>query len=221
MTLLKFYQFFGVFVESFLLIPIFFGIKKWTKLSMGLHFFIGFLIVEFLLNCISNFYIFVLHKSNLFLFYFYSFFQSTFILSAFYQLLKKKNEQIITSGLWFVSLAVLVYDFLFVSKMDYNYLSNFCINFIISVLSSFYFFSTFSRNQFKRHQSNDTELIISAALILQFFVRTINVFLEKFMLETQYNGLLSIQTRNVYAYFMLFALLIYTYAFYTNKVNEK
>ena len=221
MTLLKFYQWFGVFVESFLLVPIFFGIKKWVKLSVGLHFFIGFLIAEFLLNCISNFYIFELHKSNLFLFYFYSFFQSTFILSAFYQMLKNRNDRIIATVLWFISLTVLVYDFLFVSKIDYNYLSNFCINFIITVLSSYYFFSTFSKNQFKKHKTNDRELIISAGLILQFFVRTINIFLEKFMLETQYNGLLSIQTRNVYAYFMLFALLIYTYAFYTNKVNEK
>lgn len=221
MTPLNFYHWFGLFMESFPLVPILLGLRKWRKLSLGFRYFLGFLITEFSLNCITNYYIFALHRGNLFLFYFYSFFQSLFILLAFWHFFNKKIERDFTLYFFFFSVILLIFDFMFVSKMDYNYLSNFCINLIISVFSFYYFFTTFPKDKFKKVHSDETELIISAALVLQFFVRTINIFLEKFMLETQNNSFLIIQTRNIYAYFMLLALLIYTYAFYTFKTHEK
>ncbi len=221
MTLLKFYFYFGVFIETLPLLPIFFGLRKWSILSLGVRFILLFLISEFLLNCLTNYYLFYLDRNNLTLFYFYSFFQSSFILFGFYNLTLNKNVRLSIIILWVLSVSLLIFDFLFISKIGYNYVSNFCVNLIISGLSFYYFYITFTKSPLIKSLIEETMLILSTALILQFFIRAINIFIEKNMLETQNNAFLVIQTRNVYSYFMLIALIIYTYAFYNLKVNEK
>ena len=221
MTPLKFYYIFGIFVESFPLVPIILGAKKWRQLTLGIKLFIGFLVAEFLLNCLTDYYHFVLHRSNLFLFYFYSFFQSTFILSAFIYFFRNRVEKIYVICLWILGVFFLISDFLFVSKINYNYLSNFCINLIIAGVALYYFITTVKVDNTKRRQQKEVQLVISAAVTLQFFVKLVNIFIEKYLLETQYNTFLTIQTRNVYAYFMLLSLIIYTYAFDKFKADEK
>lgn len=220
MTLLKFYFGFGLFVEYVPILPMLLGIKKWKGLPTGIKFFVGFLVAEVLFNGLTDYYLFALHRKTLFLFYINSFLQSSFVLAMFWCLFKTKREQNSTFNLWCLSFALLVIDFLFVSKMDYNYFSQFCINLLISGLSFYYFYTTFPTTNLKKYLPNETELIISAALVLQFFFKIVNIFLEKFLLETQYNAILNIQTRNVNAYFTLLALLIYAYAFYKFKANE-
>ena len=220
MTLLKFYYGFGLFVEYVPLLPIILGIKKWKSLHTGVRFFIGFLIAEVLFNSLTDYYLFALNRPTLFLFYINSFFQSSFILAMFWYLFKKNTKQIFAFYFWCVCVAMLVIDFLFVSKIDYNYLSQFCINLIITSFSLYFFYIIILTVNFKKHQSNEMELIISVALGAQFFFKTINIFLEKFLLETQYNTILAIQTRNVNALFSLLALLIYAYAFHKFKANE-
>lgn len=216
---LRFHFLFGIFVEFFPLVPILVGVAKWKNLTLGIKFFIGFLVAEVLFSGLTNYYLFVLDQKNLHLYYINSFLQSVFILTAFWYFLKKRSERIIILSLWCLCLALLVIDFVFVSKKD-NYFSQFFINLIILGLSFYYFFTNFPHNDFKKNQFNETELILSAALVLQFFSKSVTIFLEKFLLETQSNLHLVLQVRNVNAYFVLLSLWIYSYAFYKLKINE-
>lgn len=217
---LRFYFLFGFFVELFPLVVIGLGLKKWKRLTLGTLFFIGFLIAEVLFNEYSNYYGFVSDQPNLALYYINSFLQSVFILATFWCFFQKRIERIITVLLWCLCLVLLRIDFLWVSGEGYNYLSQFSVNIIITGLSFYYFFTNFPRQDVSNQRFKETELIISAALVMQFFFKTINIFLEKFLLETQYNTILNIQTRNVNAFFSLLALLIYAYAFHKFKANE-
>ena len=221
MTPLKFYFWFGVFVELFPIIPIIVSLQKWQRLTIGIRFFILFLVSEFLINCVSNYYLFVLHISNLFLFYFYPFFQNIFILTTFWHFFKRRWEQILSICLIFLSNILIILDFTFISKIGYNYLSNFGIDITITLISFYYVYSYFPHNSFNKSLTNKTKLIISTTIVLQFFIKTINIFVEKNLLESQFNGFVISQTRNIYAYFMLFCLLLYTYAINNVRKDEK
>jgi len=219
MTSFKFYFWFAVFVESFPIVPIFLAFKKWKVLPVIIKFFIGFLAADLLLNLVGD-YFYYLQRHNLFLNYLYSLFQSVFILLAFWSFVKRKAEQLLILSLLLLNIVLLIIDFLFISKIGSNYISGFYINLVICFVSVYYFFKGFVNTKYQKKIPNDFFLTLSLILALQFFIKTIDIFLGKYLMETQVNAFLWMQVRNVYSYFMLFSLIIYTYVLYNFRTNE-
>ena len=100
MTPFKFYIWFAIFVESFPVVPVFIAFKNRNRLSKGMQFFLGFLSADLILNLISNYYYFN-GNNNLYLYYFCTLFQSTFILLTLIHFFESKYEKkiMICSGL--------------------------------------------------------------------------------------------------------------------------
>lgn len=186
MTAYKFYYYFGLFVEIFPIMPLVIGIRKWRLLPNAIKVLLFFLFTELILNLISDYFLFN-RINNLFLSYFYSFFQVTFILIYFMQISSDKKEKFIISFFIFVSYLLLVIDFFTSKTQSINYFSGIFINIVILIVSLFYF------NKYSKvnNQANFIITIFSiAATILLFFIKIIDVFLTKFLLETQSNTLL-------------------------------
>ena len=217
MTSYKFYVGFAVFVELFPIVPFLVGIQKWKIASPGIRLFFGFLLADFLINLVSN-YLFLLLVTNHFLYYFYSFQYTIFLFPALFYFFKNRKERLIIVILLGISLLLLTVDFLFISKIGINYVSGSFINFIIFLISIYYSSKEFGKNDKK----SINEILLNLALILslQFFIKSIETFLGKYLLETQTNSFLWTQVRNVYSYFMLFSLIAYTYFFSILKTDE-
>lgn len=220
MTPFKFYDLFVTIVESFPIIPIIIGLIKWKRLPVGIKYFMGFLLTDLIINKIGDYYYYILHRNNLFLHYYYSLFQSTFILLSFYFFLKEKIEKKTLTILYIFCLFLLIIDFLFISKINYNHFSGPIINFIILSICVYYF----SKNIFYENDNSKqimvTSLNLSLVILLQFFVKFIDTFLEKYLLEAQNNAFLWLQIKDIYYYFMLLCLIMYSYIFYKIKFYE-
>lgn len=133
------------------------------------------------------------------------------------QISSDKKEKFIISFFIFVSYLLLVIDFFTSKTQSINYFSGIFINIVILIVSLFYF------NKYSKvnNQANFIITIFSiAATILLFFIKIIDVFLTKFLLETQSNTLLWLDEKTVYYYFLLFSWVIYTYAFVSFRKYE-
>ena len=220
MTPYKFYLSFSIFVESFPLIPIIFGLRKWKYLSRGLKFFMGFLGSELILNCISYYYFFFI-GNNLILDYLYSFFQASFLLLLYTEFFKTKLEEIIIFLLLLSSIIVLVIDWVLNIEKNDNYTSALFINSFIALTSGYYFSKNIFLNKKDDFMSSDLKLLFSLLLTFQFFIKALDIFLEKNLLETLSNAFLWVHLRNIYSYFMLISLLIYSYLLQKVESNDQ
>ena len=213
----RFYIWFAVFVELFPLVPFLVGVQKWKVIPLGLRYFLGFLLADFIINLVSN-YLFLIRINNHFLYYLYSFQYSIFLLPSLRQLSRYRAERLIITILIAFSLLILIIDFFFISKIGTNYLSGLLINFFIFLISIYFSAKEFGKNG--KSGTNDLFLNITLILSLQFFIKSIETFLGKYLLETQTNAFTWIQARNLYSYFMLFSLIAYTYVFSIYKTDE-
>lgn len=219
MTFFKFYVLFGIFVESFPIIPIAFAARKWKQLPITLRLFSGFLAADLILNLVSDYFYYFQHF-NLFLNYFYSFFQGTFIMTMFWYFLRSKMDRYFILLMILLNTSLLVVDFVFISKMNTNYLSGLFTNTSLFLISLY----IFSKEAIKvipvKIIQNEILLTLTLTLSIQFFIKTIEIFLSKYLMETTTNAFLWIQVRNIYSYVMLICLCVYTYTIYNIKTNE-
>ncbi len=212
MTPFKFYFYFGIFVESFPLIPILYAVSKWKCLSWGIKFFVLFLVSELVLNIISDYFYFT-GSYNLFLYYYYSFFQLVFMFLTFNQFFKLHLVKTVISSLFIVCLISLVIDYTFLSKVSYNFLSGILICLIVTLISGYYFATNILKSLNNNQSFSEINVRFSLIITLHFFVKALIIFLEKIYFDTQNNPFLWIQMRNIYYYFMLFCLILYCISF--------
>lgn len=219
MTPYKFYLGFSIFVESFPLIPIIFGLRKWRYLSIGLRLFVGFLVSELILNGISYYYYYFI-GNNLILGYLYSFFQASFLSLLYIEFSEIKLEKKIIFFLLLLSLTILVMDWILNIEKNDNYISALIINSFITLTSGYYFSKNIFSNKKDDFMDSDMKLLFSLILTFQFFIKTLDIFLEKNLLETLNNVFLWVHLRDIYSYFMLISLLIHSYLLQKIKSNE-
>lgn len=220
MTPFKFYDLFVTIVETFPVVPIFLGLRRWKLLSVGMIFFLGFFMADLILNKIGDYYYYVLRRNNLFLHYYYSLFQGCFILLSFFHFFKQKIEKLIVLFLAALCILLILVDFLYISGIDFNYISGPSIDLIIFCVSIFYFSNNIIDSNVKFSITKEFYLKISLILSLQFFIKFIDAFLEKYLLEAQNNAFLWLQVKDIYYYFMLFCLVMYSYIMYNIKNYE-
>lgn len=213
MTPFKFYFYFGISVELFIFFPILFAVCKWRHISLGIKFVVFFLVSELLINIVSYYFYFT-GSYNLFLNYFYSFFQLVFMFLAFYQLLTKHFVRIIVYLSFIICLVSLIIDYSNILKVSYNSFSGILISVIITIFSGYYFATNILQVESNKTPIfTETNIRISLIMTLQFFIKSLNIFLEKIYFDTQNNPFLLIQMRNIYYYFMLVCLILYCTSF--------
>ena len=219
MTFFKFYIWLLVFVESFPVVTFFFGLRKWKKLSPGIKLFLGYIAADLLLNLLSYYFYYIKH-STLSLFYFRAFFQCTFLLLAFREFSIEKIEKNIMFSLSVAGSLLLLAEFFLVSEAGYSYIPCFWINLTIFITSVYYFSKKIININKGKDTFDEIHLTITLIISLQFFIKTVEAFLIKYLLETQSNSFLWTQIDVIKCYLMLFCLVMYTYAFYNLGKNE-
>jgi hypothetical protein len=218
MTAYRFYIWFGLFVELSPLFPLIMGITKWQILSMELRYFLLFLFSELLFYVVQD-YLFYYQINNLFLYYFNSFFQNLFVLSYFYLIFVSKKEKRITLFLIVFGIIISIIDFLFISKMGNNYFAGYMIDLVLFITGSYYL-KTYSLKISTNSFLQNANLLIVVAIIMQFFVKMIDIFLQRYFIETQNFGIVWLNEKIIYYYFMFFAFCVYTYIYYSMS-NDK
>lgn len=216
MTAYKFYYYFGLFVEVAPIIPFIIGLLKWQLLPNAIKTLICFLFFELILNLISDYFLFN-RINNLFLSYFYSFFQITFTLIYFTQISTNKEEKIIILSLIFISYSLLILEFFTSNTKFGNYFSGIFVDIAILMVSLFYFHKHL---KVSNHTNSTITVFSIAATILLYFIRIIDIFLSKYLLETQSNTLLWLDEKTIYYYFLLFSWVIYSYALISFRKYE-
>ena len=198
------------------MVPIYFAGRKWINLSVNLKIFVAFLFSEFILNIISN-YLYSQHINNLFLYYYYSFFQNFFIFLFFISSLNLRKEKFIFLFFMILNFVLIFYDFRFISQIGINYVSGITIGVSLFLGSIYCLSATFSLKENLKNSLTNSYSFILLAIILHFFVKTIDTFITKFLLEDQNNAVLWMQEKTIFYYFIFLALLIYSYSFFKIK----
>lgn len=210
MELLRFYVLFGQLVEYLFLVPLVSGMLKWKKLDPALRWIVIYLLFDFVISLISNYAYKVLGINNLFLFYFYSFFWNLTICYFFYRISNYKSSILflLISGCLLV-----VLDYLFtVGDQGINHRSGLIINLILFGLSAYFLFT-----KMDKMEVSSPLLLILLALTIQFFVRSVDIFSKKYLLQSVYYGVFWFYEAIIFYYVMLLAGAIFTYAFYLIK----
>lgn len=222
MTLFKLYYNFTIFVELIIpFVPIFYGLKNWNKTSISIKLILFFLILDWLIYCYS-FYLYNLGQNNLFLHYFHSFFNNLFILLSFYFLFTSRFEKKTLIIFIILNSIIVLFDyFYFKENNDFNFISGGWIDFIIFILSTYYFVINFISIEKNNEPFYIENLLITLTLSLQFFIKLIDVFIKIFLFDTQNHSILSVQREIIYSYFMFFSILLYSYIFRQIKTYEK
>lgn len=221
MTSFKFFLLFGTIVESMPIVPFYFAIKNWQKLSIGAKYISLFIISDFALNLVQDYYYYQ-HIYNQFTYYFYSITQAIFIFLGLYHFFNKhSNLRYIPISFLVLSVFVLYVDFRFISKIGLNYISGLTIDLLIFCLSCSCLSTNLKPQNIEFEKIKVLESFIVLILTLQFFIKFLDLFLGKYLLENQANGYLWIQERNIYNYFMFvcFGFYIIIFRFTLNK-NE-
>ena len=210
MELLKFYRLFGALVEYLYLVPLVAGIVKWKKLGPALKWIVIYLFFDYVINLASNYTYKVLRVNNLFLFYYYSFFWNLTVCSFFYRITEYKRSIF----LLLVSGCVLVgFDYsLTAADQGINYMSGLYVNLILFSLSTYFLFT-----KMDRMEVSSPLLLVLLALTIQFFIRSLDIFSKKYLLQSAYYGVFWFYEAIIYGYVMLLANAIFTYAFYLVK----
>lgn len=210
MELLKFYKLFGPLVEYLYLIPLVAGIVKWKKLDPALKWIVIYLFFDYAISLVSNYTYKVLRVNNLFLFYYYSFFWNLTVCCFFYRITEYKRSILFL----LVSGSVLVgFDyFLTAGDQGMNYISGLYINLVLFSLSTYFLFT-----KMDRMEVSSPLLLVLLALTIQFFIRSLDIFSKKYLLQSAYYGVFWFYEAIIYGYVMLLANAIFTYAFYLVK----
>lgn len=210
MELLKFYKLFGPLVEYLYLIPLAAGIVKWKKLAPALKWIVIYLFFDYAISLVSNYTYKVLRVNNLFLFYYYSFFWNLTVCCFFYRITEYKRSIFFL----LVSGSVLVgFDyFLTAGDQGMNYISGLYINLVLFSLSTYFLFT-----KMDRMEVSSPLLLVLLALTIQFFIRSLDIFSKKYLLQSAYYGVFWFYEAIIYGYVMLLANAIFTYAFYLVK----
>lgn len=210
MELLRFYELFGPLVEYLFLIPLLSGVLKWRKLDKALRWIVIYLFFDFAISLFSNYAYRVLGINNLFLFYYYSFFWNITVCSFFYHI--SGHKRIIMLLLVTGTVAVLVDYLLTAESQGMNYRSGLFVNLALLLLSTYFLFG-----KMDRMEVSSPLLLILLALTIQFFIRSIDIFTKRYLLQSAYYGVLWFYEAIIYGYIMLLANAIFTYAFYLVK----
>ncbi len=214
MHLIEFYYKLARFSDFLPILPILMGLVKWKKLSLGLKCFMGFLLSDLLVNWVS----YNIKFDNRFLSYFYSFFYCLSIISTYFFFFKDDKEKKIVLILLGICNVLVVVDFLFVDRVNENFFSGMLIDFVIISISIYYFSRYFIQ---RKQYFIEANLFISIVLIFQFIIKLVEEFLDNFLTEMQNTGMLWIQMRNIYYFFMIIFLLIITFIYYKHKLYEQ
>jgi len=197
-------------VEYLFVIPLVSGILKWKKLDTALRWVVIYLSFDFIISLVSNYTYQVLGINNLFLFYYYSFFWNLTICSFLYRIsgFKRGISFLLISGCVFV-----VFDyFLTVGDQGMNYMSGLFVNLTLFALSTYFLFI-----KMETMEASSPLLLVLLALTIQFFIRSLDIFSKKYLLQSAYYGVFWFYEAIIYGYVMLLANAIFTYAFYLVK----
>ena len=197
-------------VEYLYLIPLVAGIVKWKKLDPALKWIVIYLFFDYAISLVSNYTYKVLRVNNLFLFYYYSFFWNLTVCCFFYRITEYKRSIFFL----LVSGSVLVgFDyFLTAGDQGMNYISGLYINLVLFSLSTYFLFT-----KMDRMEVSSPLLLVLLALTIQFFIRSLDIFSKKYLLQSAYYGVFWFYEAIIYGYVMLLANAIFTYAFYLVK----
>lgn len=197
-------------VEYLYLIPLAAGIVKWKKLAPALKWIVIYLFFDYAISLVSNYTYKVLRVNNLFLFYYYSFFWNLTVCCFFYRITEYKRSIFFL----LVSGSVLVgFDyFLTAEDQGMNYISGLYINLVLFSLSTYFLFT-----KMDRMEVSSPLLLVLLALTIQFFIRSLDIFSKKYLLQSAYYGVFWFYEAIIYGYVMLLANAIFTYAFYLVK----
>lgn len=197
-------------VEYLYLIPLVAGIVKWKKLDPALKWIVIYLFFDYAISLVSNYTYKVLRVNNLFLFYYYSFFWNLTVCCFFYRITEYKRSILFL----LVSGSVLVgFDyFLTAGDQGMNYISGLYINLVLFSLSTYFLFT-----KMDRMEVSSPLLLVLLALTIQFFIRSLDIFSKKYLLQSAYYGVFWFYEAIIYGYVMLLANAIFTYAFYLVK----
>lgn len=197
-------------VEYLYLIPLAAGIVKWKKLAPALKWIVIYLFFDYAISLVSNYTYKVLRVNNLFLFYYYSFFWNLTVCCFFYRITEYKRSIFFL----LVSGSVLVgFDyFLTAGDQGMNYISGLYINLVLFSLSTYFLFT-----KMDRMEVSSPLLLVLLALTIQFFIRSLDIFSKKYLLQSAYYGVFWFYEAIIYGYVMLLANAIFTYAFYLVK----
>ena len=208
MELLRFYELFGPLVEYLFLVPLVFGFLRWKKLNVALRWVVVYLFFDFVISLCSNYIYQVRGSNNLFLSYYYSFFWNLCMCGFFYGISVHRPRII----LWLVAgSALVVADYVLTAgDQGMNYRSGLVVNLVWFVVCTYYLFA-------RMDTLEAPLLLILLALTMQFFVRSVDIFTKKYLLQSAYYGVLWFYEAIIYGYIMLLANAIFTYAFYLVK----
>lgn len=213
MELLRFYKLFGPLVEYLFIVPLVAGFLKWKKLDAALRWIVIYLFLDFTISLVSNYIYKVLGTNNLFLFYFYSFFWNITVCGFFYRVSGARRSILF---LLVLGCALVVLDYVLTAgDQGMNYGSGLFLNLVLFGLSTYYLFT-----KMDSMEANTPLLLIFLALTIQFFIRSLDIFSKKYLLQSVYYGVFWFYEAIIYGYVMLLANAIFTYAFYLVKVKR-
>lgn len=207
--------------DFFYLVPVIFAILTWKKIKKEQKWFVLYLFIYFIINTVSNIMFIGFHKSNLFLFYFYSLADCIFILQTYRYSFQNRREAKAVFALFFFSFVSLLVDLFWITgfKNQENYFSESIIS--ICILStSLYYLAVFLLKNTQKTVFNEANLLISLSLAIKFFLKSIFSFIRDYLFETQSNAYLTAQIDNFYNFFIIITLLIISLAFYHVKTNS-
>lgn len=209
MELLRFYKLFGQSVEFLFLIPLVWGLLKWKKLDSALRWITAYLLLDFVITLFANYTYRILNVNNLFFSYYYSFFWNITVCCFFYRI----SEQWNVLFLMIAGSALIVFDYILtVDDKGMNHMSGLFVNLILFGLSAYFLFT-----KMDRMEVSSPLLLVLLALTIQFFIRSVDIFSKKYLLQSVYYGVFWFYEAIIFYYVMLLATAIFTYAFYLVK----
>ncbi len=209
MELLRFYILFGQSVEYLFLVPLILGIFKWKRLDPALRWIVIYLFFDFAISLVSN-YGYRININNLFLSYYYSFFWNITVCCFFYGISKYKRSILflLVSGC-----VLVVFDYILTAgDHGMNHSSGLFVNLALFVLSAYFLFTGMDKMEV-----SSPLLLVLLALTIQFFIRSVDIFFKKYLLQSVYYGVFWFYEAIIFYYVILLAIAIFTYAFYLAK----
>lgn len=210
MELLRFYILFGQLVEYLFLVPLVLGLFKWKKLDTALRWIVIYLFFDLVISLVSNYAFTVLGINNLFLFYFYSFFWNITVCCFFYGISKYKRSILF---LLIFGCVLVVFDYILTAgDQGMNHRSGLFVNLVLFILSAYFLFTGMDKMEV-----SSPLLLVLLALTIQFFIRSVDIFFKKYLLQSVYYGVFWFYEAIIFYYVILLAIAIFTYAFYLVK----
>lgn len=226
MAQLTFYRWLYLATDLLYIVPILIAYTKFKKLSIGQKWFVGYLLVYFSINIISDIMVFCFNTKNLFLWYFYSLADLVFTFQTYRYFFQNQLKIKYLIILFSIGLGSLLLDLFWLTGFanEENYFSESVISLCIFVVSLYYLVNLLSKN-IKENVFNELNLFIALCLMVQFFLKAVLKFLSKYLFETESNYYTIVQYVNFFNFFNIITLLIVSWAFHnlftsTGSFNE-